>query len=137
MRAIKSSTAVQQQFEKQQTRKSIRSLIDRKITRHYGLRKPPYCRLAESPTTKISHCEGRYALTRWQRINQDEILKHCVALFPKQAVLINYVCTCLNSATLLLATLFTLLKAPKSSRLMLHARELDIFHPQLREIIKL
>lgn len=125
---------VQRQFEAQTTRKVYEALILGEITANRGcINLPIIVDWPNRPLQKISHTEGRYALTRWQKMNTEDGNTR-VALYPKTG----------RSHQLRLHmqqighpikgdTLYAGEGADQEPRLCLHARELDFDHPTTGE----
>jgi tRNA pseudouridine32 synthase / 23S rRNA pseudouridine746 synthase len=62
-------TCIQQQFEKQTTRKVYESLVSGVVKGNQGcINMPIIVDWPNRPLQKISHTEGRYALTRWRKL---------------------------------------------------------------------
>ena len=125
---------VQRQFEAQTTRKIYEALVLGEIPANQGcINLPIIVDWPNRPLQKISHTEGRYALTRWQKL-AIESGNTRVALFPKTG----------RSHQLRLHmqqighpikgdTLYAGPEAGQEPRLCLHARELDFDHPHTGE----
>lgn len=132
----KALTAVQQQFEKQQTRKVYEALLSGKLRGTMGcVNLPIIVDWPNRPLQKISHTEGRYALTRWQRLDQDEQQTR-VALFPQTGRSHQLRLHMLKLGHPIIGDPFYAPESAKEApRLMLHARELDIFHPNSGKLL--
>lgn len=125
---------VQRQFEAQTTRKIYEALVLGEIPANQGcINLPIIVDWPNRPLQKISHTEGRYALTRWQKL-AIESGNTRVALLPKTG----------RSHQLRLHmqqighpikgdTLYAGPEAEQEPRLCLHARELDFDHPHTGE----
>ena len=125
---------VQRQFEAQTTRKIYEALVLGEIPASQGcINLPIIVDWPNRPLQKISHTEGRYALTRWQKL-AIESGNTRVALLPKTG----------RSHQLRLHmqqighpikgdTLYAGPEAEQEPRLCLHARELDFDHPHTGE----
>ncbi len=125
---------VQRQFEAQSTRKVYEALVLGEIPANLGcINLPIIVDWPNRPLQKISHTEGRYALTRWQKIGIEDGNTR-VALYPKTG----------RSHQLRLHmqqighpikgdTLYAGDGADQEPRLCLHARELDFDHPTTGE----
>ena len=121
---------VQRQFEAQTTRKVYEALVLGEIPENQGcINLPIIVDWPNRPLQKISHTEGRYALTRWQKIAIEDGNTR-IALYPKTG----------RSHQLRLHTqqighpikgdtLYAGESAKAEPRLCLHARELDFDHP--------
>lgn len=129
-RSKKALTGVQQQFEKQQTRKVYEALLIGQLRGNRGCVNLPICvDWPNRPLQKISHTDGRYALTRWQRLEQTSSNTR-VELYPQTGRSHQLRIHMLNLGHPIVGDPFY---APQSAienpRLMLHARELDFAHP--------
>ena len=121
---------VQRQFEAQTTRKVYEAVVMGEIAASGGcINMPIIVDWPNRPLQKISHTEGRYALTRWEKIAVENGNTR-VALYPKTG----------RSHQLRLHmqqighpikgdTLYAGEAARSEARLCLHARELDFNHP--------
>lgn len=80
-------SGVQQQFEKQTTYKMYEALVQGQLRETNGcINLPIIVDWPNRPLQKISHTEGRYALTRWKKAEpkeQDSAEYSRVMLFPK------------------------------------------------------
>jgi|SRR5690554_3297833 len=130
----KALTFIQQQFEKQKTRKVYECLVIGKLRGTRGCVNLPICvDWPNRPLQKISHTDGRYALTRWKRLEQTEDQTR-VELYPQTGRSHQLRIHMLNLGHAIVGDPFY---APESARvndrLMLHARELDFNHPITEE----
>ena len=76
-------TFIQQQFEKQTTRKVYESLVNGIVKGNQGcINMPIIVDWPNRPLQKISHTEGRYALTRWRKLGVENGNTR-VELYPK------------------------------------------------------
>lgn len=127
----KALTAVQQQFEKQTTRKVYEALLIGKLRGSYGCVNLPICvDWPNRPLQKICHTEGRYALTRWKRLGYENGNTR-VELYPQTGRSHQLRIHMLNLGHAIIGDPFYAPESAKeNSRLMLHARELDIDHPE-------
>lgn len=76
-------TCIQQQFEKQTTRKVYESLVSGIVKGNQGcINMPIIVDWPNRPLQKISHTEGRYALTRWKKLGV-EAGNTRMELYPK------------------------------------------------------
>src|SRR5690554_7789093 len=130
----KALTFIQQQFEKQKTRKVYECLVIGKLRGTRGCINLPICvDWPNRPLQKISHTDGRYALTRWKRLEQTEDQTR-VELYPQTGRSHQLRIHMLNLGHAIVGDPFY---APESARvndrLMLHARELDFNHPITEE----
>lgn len=125
---------VQRQFEAQTTRKVYEAMVLGEVAANLGcINLPIIVDWPNRPLQKISHTEGRYALTRWQKMSIEDGNTR-VALYPKTG----------RSHQLRLHmqqighpikgdTLYAGDGADQEPRLCLHARELDFDHPTTGE----
>lgn len=126
----KSLTAVQQQFEKQTTRKVYECLVIGKLRGNQGcVNLPITVDWPNRPLQKIAHVDGRYALTRWKRLEQTDTYTR-VELHPQTGRSHQLRLHMLNLGHAIIGDPFYAPdSAAKNERLMLHARELDFNHP--------
>ena len=134
----KALTAVQQQFEKQQTRKVYEALVTGQLKGNWGCINMPICvDWPNRPLQMISHVNGRYALTRWKKLEQTDAWTR-VELYPKTG----------RSHQLRLHMLalghpivgdpfYGGAEAKQQTRMMLHARELDFTHPTTGKLMQI
>lgn len=134
----KALTAVQQQFEKQTTRKVYEALLIGELRGSRGCVNLPICMdWPNRPLQKISHTEGRYALTRWQRLGYENGNTR-VELYPQTGRSHQLRIHMLNVGHAIIGDPFYAPESAKENpRLMLHARELDIDHPTTGERMQL
>lgn len=127
-------TAVQQQFEKQTTRKVYEALVIGKLKGNWGCINMPICvDWPNRPLQMISHVHGRYALTRWKRLEQTEEWTR-VELYPKTGRSHQLRLHMLSLGHPIVGDPFYAGEsAREQSRMMLHARELDFNHPTTGE----
>ncbi|QQD24282.1 RNA pseudouridine synthase [Venatoribacter cucullus] len=127
-------TAVQQQFEKQTTRKVYEALLIGKLKGNRGCVNLPICvDWPNRPLQKICHVDGRYALTRWQRLEQTEDFTR-VELYPQTGRSHQLRLHMLSIGHPIIGDPFYAPDSAKENpRLMLHARELDFNHPSSGE----
>lgn len=137
----KALTFIQQQFEKQKTRKVYECLVIGKLRGNQGCVNLPICvDWPNRPLQKISHTDGRYALTRWKclqpQANQSDNQTR-VELYPQTGRSHQLRIHMLNLGHAIVGDPFY---APESAkeheRLMLHARELDFIHPATEELMQ-
>ena len=126
--------SVQRQFEYQTTHKVYEALLTGQIQTSGGcINMPIIVDWPNRPLQKISHTEGRYALTRWNKIRIEGDYTR-VALHPKTG----------RSHQLRLHTqqighpikgdtLYAGEAAKQEPRLCLHAKELAFDHPETKE----
>lgn len=134
----KALTYIQQQFEKQKTRKVYECLVLGKLRGPQGCVNLPICvDWPNRPLQQIHHTKGRYALTRWKRLAQTDhqAAEHTrVELYPQTGRSHQLRIHMLNLGHAIVGDPFY---APESAqeyeRLMLHARELDFNHPATDE----
>ena len=121
---------VQQQFEKQTTRKVYEALLIGHLRGSQGCVNLPICvDWPNRPLQKISHTDGRYALTRWKRLGLEADMTR-IELYPQTGRSHQLRIHMLNLGHAIVGDPFYAPdSAKKHPRLMLHARELDIFHP--------
>ncbi|WP_221798571.1 RluA family pseudouridine synthase [Oceanobacter mangrovi] len=86
-RSKKDLTAVQQQFEKQTTRKVYEARVSGIVKGNQGtVNMPIIVDWPNRPLQKIAHVDGRYALTRWKKLaietTEDGVFTR-VELYPK------------------------------------------------------
>lgn len=126
----KALTFIQQQFEKQKTRKVYEALLIGKLRGNNGcVNLPIVVDWPNRPLQKISHVDGRYALTRWVRLAQDEHHTR-VELHPQTGRSHQLRLHMLKLGHPIIGDPFYAPEsAQENSRLMLHARELDFDHP--------
>lgn len=126
----KALTFIQQQFEKQKTRKVYECLVIGKLRGTRGCVNLPICvDWPNRPLQKISHTDGRYALTRWKRLEQTEDQTR-VELYPQTGRSHQLRIHMLNLGHAIVGDPFYAPESAKENdRLMLHARELDFNHP--------
>lgn len=130
----KALTFIQQQFEKQTTRKVYECLVIGQLRGSRGcVNLPITVDWPNRPLQKIAHVDGRYALTRWVRLAQYENSTR-VELHPQTGRSHQLRLHMLNIGHAMVGDPFY---APESAkihpRLMLHARELDFTHPTTGE----
>ncbi len=123
-------TNVQQQFEKQLTRKVYEAVLIGCLKGSHGCINMPICvDWPNRPLQKISHINGRYALTRWKKLAQSDTNTR-VELYPKTGRSHQLRLHMLNLGHAIVGDPFY---APESAatepRMLLHARELDFTHP--------
>ncbi len=130
----KALTFIQQQFEKQKTRKVYECLVIGKLRGTRGCVNLPICvDWPNRPLQKISHTDGRYALTRWKRLEQTEDQTR-VELYPQTGRSHQLRIHMLNLGHAIVGDPFYAPESAKENdRLMLHARELDFNHPITEE----
>ncbi|UTW46800.1 RluA family pseudouridine synthase [Bacterioplanoides sp. SCSIO 12839] len=129
-------TAVQQQFEKQTTHKIYEAKLYGKLPGNQGcVNLPIIVDWPNRPLQKISHTEGRYALTRWNKIDSGES-DSCensysrVLLYPKTGRSHQLRIHMQQIGHAIVGdTLYAGERAKQESRLCLHARELAFNHP--------
>lgn len=133
----KALTFIQQQFEKQKTRKVYECLVIGKLRGTRGCVNLPICvDWPNRPLQKISHTDGRYALTRWKRLEQTEDQTR-VELYPQTGRSHQLRIHMLNLGHAIVGDPFYAPESAKENdRLMLHARELDFNHPITEERMK-
>lgn len=123
-------TYIQQQFEKQTTKKTYEAIVyGRPPTRTGCINMPIIVDWPNRPLQKISHSEGRYALTRWQ-ITEEMGDRTRLALFPKtgrshQLRLHMQQLRC----AIVGDPLYAPDRASEEPRMLLHARHLEFNHP--------
>lgn len=127
-------THIQQQFEKQTTQKTYEAVVyGRPPTRKGCINMPIIVDWPNRPLQKISHSEGRYALTRWH-IMEEMTDRTRVALFPKTGRSHQLR---LHMQQLGCAIVGDPLYAPElaasEARMQLHARHLEFNHPSSNE----
>ena len=129
-RSKQALTGVQQQFEKQLTRKVYEALLIGELRGSHGCVNLPICvDWPNRPLQKISHVDGRYALTRWQRLGYENGNTR-VELYPQTGRSHQLRIHMLNLGHAIVGDPFYAPDSAKvSPRLMLHARELDFNHP--------
>ncbi len=127
-------TFIQQQFEKQKTRKVYECLVIGKLRGTNGCVNLPICvDWPNRPLQKISHTDGRYALTRWKRLEQNDTQTR-VELYPQTGRSHQLRIHMLNLGHAIVGDPFYAPESAKeNNRLMLHARELDFNHPATNE----
>lgn len=121
---------VQRQFERQTTRKVYEALVHGQLPGTRGcINLPIIVDWPNRPLQKISHSEGRYALTRWQRITYEHDNTR-VALFPKTGRSHQLRIHMQQAGHPIIGdTLYGPETDRQQQRLCLHARELDFCHP--------
>lgn len=131
-------TAIQQQFEKQNTHKVYEALVIGKVKGNWGCVNLPICvDWPNRPLQMISHTDGRYALTRWKKISTEGTATR-MALYPKTG----------RSHQLRLHMraighpivgdpFYAPDSAKENERMMLHARELTFRHPTSGEVMEM
>ncbi|UXD87568.1 RluA family pseudouridine synthase [Thalassolituus hydrocarboniclasticus] len=131
-------THVQQQFEKQKTRKVYECLVIGQLKGTWGCVNLPICvDWPNRPLQKISHVNGRYALTRWKRLAQDEETTR-VEMYPKTGRSHQLRLHMLNLGHPIVGDVFYAGESAKEQpRMMLHARELDFTHPGSGEALQI
>lgn len=132
-------TAVQQQFEKQTTHKIYEAKLYGQLAGNQGcINLPIIVDWPNRPLQKISHTEGRYALTRWNKIDSDENAEgsSCknsysrVLLYPKTGRSHQLRIHMQQIGHAIVGdTLYAGERAQREGRLCLHARELAFNHP--------
>lgn len=132
-------TAVQQQFEKQTTHKIYEAKLYGQLAGNQGcINLPIIVDWPNRPLQKISHTEGRYALTRWNKIDSDENAEgsSCknrysrVLLYPKTGRSHQLRIHMQQIGHAIVGdTLYAGERAQQEGRLCLHARELAFNHP--------
>ena len=127
-------SAVQQQFEKQTTRKVYEAKLYGVLSGSQGcINLPIIVDWPNRPLQKISHTEGRYALTRWKKTDATQEYTR-VLLFPKTGRSHQLRIHMQQIGHPIVGdTLYAGDRAKESSRLCLHARELDFNHPMSGE----
>lgn len=131
-------TNVQQQFEKQLTRKVYEAVLIGQLKGSHGCINMPICvDWPNRPLQKISHINGRYALTRWKKLEQTDTNTR-VELYPKTGRSHQLRLHMLNLGHAIVGDPFY---APESAaseaRMLLHARELDFTHPVTGELLSI
>lgn len=126
----KALTAIQQQFEKQNTHKIYEALVIGSVSGSHGCINLPICvDWPNRPLQMISHTQGRYALTRWKKLD-DNGHESRMELYPKTGRSHQLR---LHMRALGHAIVGDPFYAPESAaitpRMMLHARELSFCHP--------
>jgi len=131
-------TGVQQQFEKQTTRKVYEAVVLGRVKGNMGcINMPIIVDWPNRPLQMISHTDGRYALTRWNKMAEEHGNTR-IELHPKTG----------RSHQLRLHmqqighpivgdTLYAGAGAELEPRLKLHARELDFRHPVSGELFEI
>ncbi|MBQ0727955.1 MAG: RluA family pseudouridine synthase [Thalassolituus oleivorans] len=131
-------TGVQQQFEKQTTRKVYEAVVLGRVKGNMGcINMPIIVDWPNRPLQMISHTDGRYALTRWNKMAEEDGNTR-IELHPKTG----------RSHQLRLHmqqighpivgdTLYAGAGAELEPRLKLHARELDFRHPVSGELFEI
>ncbi|WP_320820073.1 RluA family pseudouridine synthase [Thalassolituus sp.] len=131
-------TGVQQQFEKQTTRKVYEAVVLGRVKGNMGcINMPIIVDWPNRPLQMISHSDGRYALTRWNKMAEEDGNTR-IELHPKTG----------RSHQLRLHmqqighpivgdTLYAGAGAELEPRLKLHARELDFRHPVSGELFEI
>ncbi|MDF1640864.1 RluA family pseudouridine synthase [Thalassolituus oleivorans] len=131
-------TGVQQQFEKQTTRKVYEAVVLGSVKGNMGcINMPIIVDWPNRPLQMISHTDGRYALTRWKKMAEEDGNTR-IELHPKTG----------RSHQLRLHmqqighpivgdTLYAGAGAELEPRLNLHARELDFRHPVSGELFEI
>lgn len=131
-------TGVQQQFEKQTTRKVYEAVVLGRVKGNMGcINMPIIVDWPNRPLQMISHTDGRYALTRWHKMAEEDGNTR-IELHPKTG----------RSHQLRLHmqqighpivgdTLYAGAGAELEPRLKLHARELDFRHPVSGELFEI
>ncbi|APR67095.1 hypothetical protein CN03_09210 [Thalassolituus oleivorans] len=131
-------TGVQQQFEKQTTRKVYEAVVLGRVKGNVGcINMPIIVDWPNRPLQMISHTDGRYALTRWNKMAEEDGNTR-IELHPKTG----------RSHQLRLHmqqighpivgdTLYAGAGAELEPRLKLHARELDFRHPVSGELFEI
>jgi len=131
-------TGVQQQFEKQTTRKVYEAVVLGRVKGNMGcINMPIIVDWPNRPLQMISHTDGRYALTRWKKMAEEDGNTR-IELHPKTG----------RSHQLRLHmqqighpivgdTLYAGAGAELEPRLKLHARELDFRHPVSGELFEI
>lgn len=134
----KALTAVQQQFEKQQTRKVYEALVTGHLKGNWGCINMPICvDWPNRPLQMISHVNGRYALTRWKKLQQTDDWTR-VELYPKTGRSHQLRLHMLALGHPIVGDPFYGGPAAKEQpRMMLHARELDFAHPSTGELMQI
>ena len=125
---------LQRQFEKQTTRKVYEALVEGAIKGNWGcINLPIIVDWPNRPLQMISHCDGRYALTRWQKKNSEQGNTR-VELFPKTGRSHQLRIHMQQIGHPILGDNLYGGSAEKlAERLCLHARELDFIHPDSGE----
>ncbi|MDK2778918.1 MAG: RNA pseudouridine synthase [Pseudomonadota bacterium] len=131
-------TNVQQQFEKQLTRKVYEAVLIGQLKGSHGCINMPICvDWPNRPLQKISHINGRYALTRWKKLEQTDTNTR-VELYPKTGRSHQLRLHMLNLGHAIVGDPFY---APESAaseaRMLLHARDLDFTHPVTGELLSI
>lgn len=126
--------AVQQQFERQTTSKEYEALVYGKPRGQRGcVNLPIMVDWPNRPLQMICHCDGRYALTRWQLLSQQDSISR-VRLLPQtgrshqlRLHMQQIGCPIVGD------TLYAGEHLNGEARLMLHARALSFNHPSSGE----
>ncbi|MAD46750.1 MAG: RNA pseudouridine synthase [Oceanospirillaceae bacterium] len=123
-------THVQQQFEKQRTRKVYEAVLTGVLPGSHGCINMPICvDWPNRPLQKISHTKGRYALTRWQKLGTTDKGSR-VELYPKTGRSHQLRIHMQQLGHPIIGDVFYAGDAARQEkRLLLHARELDFTHP--------
>jgi len=125
-----SLTAIQQQFEKQLTRKVYEAVLIGNLKGNQGCVNLPICvDWKHRPLQQISHTQGRYALTRWKKLDMHDNRTR-VELFPKTGRSHQLRIHMQQLGHPIVGDVFYAgEEARQEKRLLLHARELDFAHP--------
>jgi len=128
---------VQRQFEKQTTYKAYEALLHGKLTPARGcINMPIIVDWPNRPLQKISHSEGRYALTRWQQKSVEDGNSR-VTLYPKTGRSHQLRIHMQQLGHPILGdSLYAGEAAKLKDRLCLHARELTFQHPDSGELME-
>ncbi|MAK91704.1 MAG: RNA pseudouridine synthase [Oceanospirillaceae bacterium] len=131
-------TAIQQQFEKQQTRKVYEAVLLGVLPGSYGCVNLPICvDWARRPLQQISHTQGRYALTRWKKMDVSNNRTR-LELFPKTGRSHQLRIHMQQLGHPIVGDVFYAgEEAKQEKRLLLHARELDFRHPATGEAMEI
>ena len=128
---------IQRQFERQTTEKHYEALVYGTPRGHQGvINLPIIVDWPNRPRQMISHCDGRYALTRWQLLGQEGGYSR-MALFPKtgrshqlRLHMQQIGCPIVGDS------LYAGAQLNDEPRMMLHARFLSFSHPETGETLK-
>lgn len=143
-RTKKDLTAIQQQFEKQTTRKVYEARVTGKVKGNQGtINMPIIVDWPNRPLQKISHTEGRYALTRWKKLAEELVVAESGAedivtrmeLYPKTGRSHQLRLHMLNIGHPIVGDPFYSKDYDESQTptMHLHARELSFNHPRTGE----
>lgn len=132
-----SLNTVQRQFEAQTTRKVYEAVVKGEIKASHGcINLPIIVDWPNRPRQIISHTDGRYALTRWKNLGEENGNTR-VELYPKTGRSHQLRIHMQQIGHPIVGdTLYAGDGADEEPRLCLHARELDIDHPHTGERMK-